>query len=142
MSHRVELRPLFGDVDAMNVVYYGNYLRFFERGRAELMRTGGGSYAAMESQGLHLPVSETGIRYLRPAHYDELLIVETSVAWVKRATLRFDYSVLRDGGPDGEEFIAKGFTVHGCVDDQGKIVRLPLWVTEVARAHLTEKTAP
>lgn len=140
MSHRVELRPLFGDVDAMNVVYNGNYLRFFERGRAELMRSDSGSYASMHAQGLYLPVSEAGIKYLRPAHYDELLVVETEVAWVKRASLQFNYKVLRQNG-DHEELLAQGFTAHGCVDDTGKIVRLPQWVTDIARAHLTGKAA-
>lgn len=138
MSYRVEMRPLFGDVDAMNVVYYGNYLRFFERGRAELMRSGGGTYASMESQGLHLPVSQAGINYLRPAHYDELLVVHTEVAWLKKASLQFNYKVLRpNGGQD--ELIAKGFTAHGCVDDNGKIVRLPQWVSEIARVHLAQE---
>jgi acyl-CoA thioester hydrolase len=138
MSYRVEIRPLFGDVDAMNVVYYGNYLRFFELGRAELMRAGGGTYAYMEAQGLHLPVSKAEVNYLRPAYYDELLVVQTEVAWLKKASLEFNYKVLRpNGGQD--ELIAKGFTAHGCVDDNGKIVRLPQWFTEIARVHLTEK---
>lgn len=135
MSHRVEVRPLFGDVDAMNVVYYGNYLRFFELGRAELMRAGGGTYASMEAQGLHLPVSKAEISYLRPAYYDELLVVETGVAWMKKASLQFDYKILRPNG-EAEDLIARGFTSHGCVDDKGKIVRLPQWVTEIARVHL------
>ena len=135
MSNRVEIRPLFGDVDAMNVVYYGNYLRFFERGRAELMRAGGGTYASMEAQGLHLPVSKAEINYMRPAYYDELLVVETEVAWLKKASLQFDYSILRPNGGQ-EDLIARGFTAHGCVDNNGKIVRLPQWVIEIARNHL------
>ncbi len=140
MSYRVEIRPLYGDVDAMNVVYNGNYLRFFERGRAELMRAGGGTYASMHAQGLHLPVSESGVKYIRPAHYDELLVIETEVGWVKRASMQFDYKVLRpNGGQD--DLIAKGFTAHGCVDDNGKIVRLPQWVTDIARAHLKGEAA-
>ncbi len=140
MSYRVETRPLFADVDAMKVVYYGNYLRFFELGRAELMRSGGQSYAALEAQGLHLPVSEAGISYLRPARYDDLLIVETEVAWLKRASLRFDYSILRANGQE-EDLLVRGYTVHGCVDDKGKVVRLPEWVAEIARAHLKGEAA-
>jgi acyl-CoA thioester hydrolase len=138
MSYRVEIRPLYGDVDAMNVVYNGNYLRFFERGRAELMRSSGGSYANLLSQGLHLPVSEAGVKYLRPAHYDDPLVIETEVAWVKRASLQFDYKVLRTNN-DHEELIAKGFTAHGCVDNNGRIMRLPQWVIEAARAHLKDE---
>lgn len=91
--HRSQVRPLFGDVDAMNVVYYGNYLRFFELGRAELMRSTGRAYSDLAQEGMHLAVTETGVRYHRSALYDQLLTVEASVAWIKKAscasTIRF-----------------------------------------------------
>ncbi|CAO0823396.1 hypothetical protein DFAR_3690036 [Desulfarculales bacterium] len=64
--HRVKIRLLFADVDAMNVVYYGQYLRFFELGRAEVIRVSGRIYSEMAAQGLHLPVTEAHVRYKRP----------------------------------------------------------------------------
>ena len=94
--HRCHVRPLFGDADPMNVVYYGNYLRYFELGRAELMRSTGRPYSDLADEGLHLPVTEAGLRYHRPALYDQLLTVEASLAWMKRASLRFNY---RNHGP-------------------------------------------
>ncbi|MEW5914419.1 MAG: thioesterase family protein [Thermodesulfobacteriota bacterium] len=137
--HRVELRPLFGDVDAMNVVYYGNYLRFFERGRAELMRAAGFPYRLMAQQGLHLPAVEAGLRYLHPARYDDLIAVETSVAWLKRASLLFSYRILGPDDQGRERELVLGFTKHGCVDQKGKVQALPAVLRRALQGHLEEK---
>ena len=129
MTHRTKIRPLFADADPMNVVYYGKYLTFFERGRAELMRSTGRPYAELAAQGLHLPVTEAHLRYIRPARYDDPLVVETRLAWVKKASLRFDYRILLqdDGGTEKE--LVNGYTVHGCVNLEGRVSPLPAWVT-------------
>lgn len=132
MIHRWRMRPLFGDTDAMGVVYYGNYMRYFERGRAELMRAQGRAYAEMAGEGLHLPVTEAHIKYSTPARYDDDMVVETTVSWVKKASMRFDYRVLRLDN-DKETLLVSGYTVHACVDTDGKIRRLPQWLTEVTQ---------
>ncbi|MFH1059782.1 MAG: thioesterase family protein [Pseudomonadota bacterium] len=134
--HRTELRPLMADVDAMNVVYYGRYLRFFEAGRCELMRASGRPYAELEAAGMHLPVTEAGLRYRRPARYDDLIAVETSLAWLKRASLRFDYRIVLvdPAGPETE--LVTGFTEHGCITHQGKVVAMPAWAREALSRHL------
>ncbi len=134
--HRSQVRPLFGDVDAMNVVYYGNYLRFFELGRAELMRSTGRPYSELAGLGLHLPVTEAGLRYHRPALYDQLLLVEASVAWIKRASLRFNYKILGPGPGEEPPLLVTGFTVHGCVNASGKVKPLPAWVAPLLEPHL------
>jgi acyl-CoA thioester hydrolase len=132
----VSYRPLFADVDAMNVVYYGQYLRIFELGRAELLRSTGRAYNQMASQGLHLPVTEAHVRYKKPAFYDDLLVVETRVAWLKRASLRFDYLLWRDQGQGSRQALVEGYTVHGCVDASGKVTPLPAWVPQCLAPHL------
>jgi len=139
MTHRHPLRPLFGDVDPMEVVYYGNYLRFFERGRCELMRAAGGSYRQLaDEEGLHLPVTEAHLRYRQPARYDDPLWVETSVAWLKKASLRFDYRILReDHGV--ENTLVTGYTVHACVDKNGRIRPLPAWVPNLLKTYLQSR---
>lgn len=133
--HRSQVRPLFGDADPMNVVYYGNYLRFFELGRAELMRSTGRPYSELADEGLHLPVTEAGLRYHRPALYDQLLTVEASVAWIKRASLRFNYKIFGPGEQEAS-LLVTGFTVHGCVDGSGRIKPLPAWVAPLLKQHL------
>ena len=133
--HRTETRPLFGDVDAMNVVYYGNYLRLFELGRAELMRAEGFTYQQMADSGLHLPVSETGVKYFSPIFYDDLVIIESRVAWVKKASVQFEYRLFRRNGK-GEDLLAAGFTKHACVDLSGRIRPLPETAAEAMKRHL------
>lgn len=131
MTHRTKLRPLFADVDPMNVVYYGNYLSFFEKGRAELMRSTGRPYAELAAQGLHLPVTEAHLRYARPARYDDPLVVETRLTWIKKASLRFDYRILlQEDGEGTEKELVSGYTVHGCVNLEGKVTPLPAWVVD------------
>jgi acyl-CoA thioester hydrolase len=115
------LRVIYGDTDQMGVVYYANYLRWFEAGRAQFLRVKGVSYHDFERVlGLMLPVSEAGVTYCSPARYDDLVVVEASLAEVRRVSARFTYRVVR-----GETLLATGFTVHACVDREGRIRRLP-----------------
>src|SRR5512139_2928815 len=118
---RIEIRVIYGDTDQMGVVYYANYLRFFEAGRNELIRARGLTYREVEERfRLMLPVVEAQVAYKAPARYDDLVAVETSVAEVKRASARFAYRVLR-----GDDVLATGHTVHACVDLDGRVKRLP-----------------
>jgi acyl-CoA thioester hydrolase len=118
---RTELRVIYGDTDQMGVVYYANYLRYFEAGRNEFIRARGLRYRDFEARfGLRLPVAEATVSYRVPARYDDLLTIETSLAEVKRASARFAYRLLRDG-----EVLATGHTVHACVDLDGRIRRMP-----------------
>lgn len=116
----VEIRVIYGDTDQMGVVYYGNYLRYFEAARAEFFRARGGSYLEFEKAGYKLPVVEALARYRKSALYDDLLLVKTSVDYIKGASLKFVYEVFRDG-----ELLADGHTVHACINAEGKPVRFP-----------------
>ncbi len=118
---RTAIRVIYGDTDQMGVVYYANYLRFFEAGRNEFIRSRGLRYRDFEARfGLLLPVAEAGVKYLEAARYDDLVSVETTLAEVRRASARFAYRLLRE-----DELLATGFTVHACVDPGGRIRRLP-----------------
>jgi acyl-CoA thioester hydrolase len=118
---RCEIRVIYGDTDQMGVVYYANYLRWFEAGRTEFLRAKGLSYSDFEARvKLVLPVAEAGVSYLQPARYDDLVAVETSLVLARRASARFEYAVRR-----GDDLLATGFTVHACVDGGGRIRRLP-----------------
>jgi acyl-CoA thioester hydrolase len=118
---KTEIRVIYGDTDQMGVVYYANYLRFFEAGRNEYLRVRGAPYRDLErSHRLFLPVVEVQTSYKRPARYDDVLVVETRLAKTGRASARFEYRVLR-----GEELVATGHTVHACVDVDGNVQALP-----------------
>ena len=130
---RCEIRVIYGDTDQMGVVYYANYLRWFEAGRTEFLRAKGLSYSEFEArEKLQLPVSEAGVKYLLPARYDDLVAIETSLVQARRASARFEYAVRR-----GEDLLATGFTVHACVDGNGRITRLPAPFLERMRAGET-----
>jgi acyl-CoA thioester hydrolase len=118
---RTELRVIYGDTDQMGVVYYANYLRFLEAGRNEFIRAHGLRYRDFEERfGLRLPVAEAKVSYRMPARYDDVVAIETSLAELKRASVRFEYRILRE-----EQVLATGETVHACVDLDGRVRRLP-----------------
>ena len=103
------------------VIYYANYLRWFEKGRSELLRQSGIPYVRIERLGMHFPVTEVSCRYFRSAHYDDLIKIETRLASLRRASLTFTYRVVRE---DQGTLLASGSSKHACVDDQGRIVRI------------------
>lgn len=111
-AHETRLRVRYRDTDAMGVVYYANYLAFFEAARVELLRDLGIDYRALEEQGMAAPVSEASCRYRLPARFDDLLIIRTRVADVRRASFAFEYEVVREA--DGA-LVAHGRTAHACV---------------------------
>src|SRR5438045_8283779 len=74
-----QMRVRYAETDQMNVVYYGNYAQYFEVGRVESIRQLGYTYKDMEQTGIITPVVEMNVRYLRPATYDDLLTVKTTL---------------------------------------------------------------
>ena len=119
-------RVLYGDTDAGGIVYYANYLRYFELGRTELMRAHVCSYKEIEALGLILPVTESYARYKSPAFYDDLLTIETSIAELTKFSCKFNYRVIRqDQDRPRPTLLVKGYTVNAAVTREGKLVRLP-----------------
>ena len=121
LAHRVS----YGETDAMGVVYYANYLHLFERGRGELIRGLGFSYATVEERGIFLPVREANCRYLAPARYDEIIHIHTGLAAQSRASLSFVYEITN---ADQSAVLTRGSTQHAVVNATGKPVRVPEWL--------------
>jgi acyl-CoA thioester hydrolase len=121
-------RVIYGDTDQMGVVYYANYLRFFEAARNELFRAHGGTYRAFEEAGLMLPVVEVAVSYRAPARYDDVLLIETEISAASRVRLTFRYEVRRE---DEARVLCSGHTVHACVTKAGKPARLPEHVLQL-----------
>ena len=121
-------RVIYGDTDKMGVVYYANYLRWFERGRSELLRQIGMPYADVEQRGIYFPVTEATCRYFKSARYDDLIAIETTVATVSRASLVFSYKIFRQADAT---LLASGSTKHACIDKSGRVTRL---AADLARA--------
>lgn len=119
MIHQV--RVIFGDTDQMGVVYYANFLRYFESSRAEFLRRIGSSGRHLQQLGVGFPVVEAHCRYRKPAHYEDLLDIEVVVSELRAVSLRFAYGVRRD-----RELLAEGNTLHACTTaETGRPTRIP-----------------
>lgn len=116
------MRVIYGDTDQMGVVYYANYLRYFELARTEFFLALGGDYRSLESQGFALPVTEAVVRYKQPARFQDELAIEVWIVELRRVSLRFEYAVRR--GPE-DELLCEGHTIHACVGKNGKLVSIP-----------------
>ena len=112
----------YAETDQMGIVYYANYLVWFEVGRTDLLRDRGWSYREMEGVGISLPVVEAVCEYRRPARYDDELEVQTTGVMLSPVRLRFDYRVVR---PVDAATVAEGHTVHASLDRNGRPTRLP-----------------
>lgn len=124
LEHRVS----YGETDAMGMVYYGNYMEFFERGRSEYIREHAGiSYADVEERGVLLPVREASARYRAPARYDEVILIRTAIKEWGRATMTFIYEIYDE---KREKLLAQGMTQHACVGRDYKPARVPAWLIE------------
>ena len=125
-SATIRYRVPYADTDMMGVVYYGNYLTFFERCRNELMRGTGATYKAMEEAGLMLPVIEAHVEYKSPARYDDELEITAWVAEAKGFRCKVCCEVRRDG-----ELLATGHTLHCCISSKTRRpAKLPDYLLE------------
>jgi acyl-CoA thioester hydrolase len=124
---RTRVRVRYAETDRMGVVYYANYLVWFEVGRTEWLRDSGWSYCEMERDGISLPVIEAHCEYRQPARYDDQIEISTRATLLTPVRIRFDYEVRRAGG---DLVIAAGHTIHAALDSTGRPCRLPERVRE------------
>ena len=122
------IRVRYAETDRMGVVYYANYLVWFEVGRTEWLRDTGWSYREMEADGVSLPVIEVHCDYRQPARYDDALEVRTRATLLTPVRIRFDYDVVRTAD---DAVAASGYTVHAALDTNGRPCRLPARVREM-----------
>ena len=129
--HRCETRVLYADTDRSQVVYHGNYLRYFEFGRASLMRDAGYPYKEVEENGYVYPIFEIGLKYFSPLRYDDPIWVNTRPADLERVRLSFDYIITHQ---ETGALICSGATRHCATNTAGVPVgiddqTLHLWKT-------------
>jgi acyl-CoA thioester hydrolase len=120
--HKTELKVRYAETDNMGIVYYANYLVWFEVGRTEYLLAEGLDYRDVEKGGLFMAVVEAHCEYRAPARYGESVIVETRPADVKNSSLRFTYRVLRK---DDQKLLCEGYTAHVLIDKQMKPRKIP-----------------
>ena len=120
LTGRTEIRVRYAETDMMSIAYHGSYLPWLEIGRTELLRENGFPYAELEEQGYRLPVIEVNVRYIRPALYDDVVTIETSMREKPILRIRLDYRLLR-----GDTLLATGQTMHAFIDRRNEPVRPP-----------------
>jgi len=129
----IDIRVPYADTDQMGVVYYANYLVYFERGRTEWLRQKGISYKELEAQGIFLPVVEAVCSYKAPARYDDNITVRTTLATLGMASAEFRCEVLLNGVT-----LATGHTKHTFVDTTFRPIRIPTALRSIleGKGHL------
>ena len=135
-----QVRVRYAETDQMGIVYYANYLVWFEIGRVELLRSLGLAYSQLETE--HeciLPVVEATCRYRSPARYDDQILIETRPALLRGPVIKFAYRILRKA-PEGEPptLLAEGETVHVVCDDKLNKKPLPEHYAEALRALMAK----
>ena len=109
-SSELKIRIYYEDTDCGNIVYYANYLRYMERGRAELLRERGVELASFHEQDTMFPVVEANLKYKQSARYNDLLTVITTVKEISGASIVFQSDIYRD-----ETLLVSGEVKVACV---------------------------
>ena len=122
-QHEIEIRVRYQECDPMGLLYYAHYFTYFEIGRTELLRASGGNYRQMEEQGLFIVVVKADCRYRRPARYDDVVKIRTTVTRVTPAKIEHQYQMFRD-----DQLLAVGHVTLAIVDRQGRVQRVPEWM--------------
>ena len=129
--HRCQHRTLYADTDRSEVVYHSNYLRYFELGRASLMRDAAYPYREIEESGFVYPIIDLGITFFKPLYYDDLIWIHTRPVELERVRLKFDYLITH---AETNDLICRGFTRHCALNKKGRPVAVDektihLWKT-------------
>ncbi|MDR0851968.1 MAG: acyl-CoA thioesterase [Clostridiales Family XIII bacterium] len=135
-----EARVIYGDTDAMGIVYHNNYIRWFEQGRTEFLRQIGFPYSELEKVPFWLPVTYVHCDYKSPGFYDDVLEIAAWPAKMTYATVDIAYEIRRK---ETGELLVTGATGHAMTDDKLKPVRLKKLIPELyaAMTALLEETA-
>ncbi len=122
--HEMEIRVRYQETDGQRRVHHANFLTYFEMGRTEMLRAHGHAYKDFEDAGLFMVVSDVRCTYHAPAEYDDLLLLRTRVEKIGAAHIKHAYEVIR-----GTRILVTGSTTVVCVDPEGRVRRLPEWMT-------------
>ncbi len=126
------LRVRYGETDRMNYVYYGNYALYYEVARSELLRTYGISYKQIEDKGIMMPVIDLHVNFLKPAIYDDLLTIITTIRKAPSVKMKFEYEIFNSN----KELINTGYTTLVFMNSSNKkIIRSPQFFTNLFRKN-------
>jgi acyl-CoA thioester hydrolase len=113
----------FAETDAMGIVHHSRYLPYLEEARVEYLRHLGHPYAELRAEGVDYAVLEAFVQYRQPLRFDDEVVVHLRLGAATRATFQMAYLLTVH-----DEVRATAVTVHGCVNAQGRPVRMPAWL--------------
>jgi acyl-CoA thioester hydrolase len=119
-THEIPIRVRYVETDPMGYLHHSHYFTYFEMGRTELLRAMGYRYRDLEERGYFMVVAKIACRFRKPARYDDLLTLRTTVARVTRARIDHRYELLRDG-----ELLTDAESTLACVDRNGNLQAIP-----------------
>ena len=126
-SHSIQIRVRYAETDKMGYLYYGNYASYYEVGRVEAIRSLGISYKELEDSGIMMPVLDLKSTFVKPAFYDELLTLTTTIPEMPSVRMFFSYEI----NNEQEETINYGKTTLVFFDNiRRKPCRPPMSLTE------------
>lgn len=113
MRHETNITARYAETDQMGIIHHSVYPVWYEAARTEFIKTAGITYSQLEKDGVRLPLSEIGSRYISPVRYEDKVIIETRVTKISCAKITFGYRVILDGN-----VVNEGFTSHGFVSSK------------------------
>ncbi len=119
-SGEITIRVRYAETDRMGLLHHANYLAYFEMGRIELLRSQGLTYKDLEDQGYLMVLTKIQVRYCKPAYFDDLLTLRTTITKTTLAKIEHSYELFGNG-----DLLAEGESTLGCVDRQGQVQPLP-----------------
>jgi acyl-CoA thioester hydrolase len=132
MVAETTVRVRYAETDTMGVVYYGNYLTYFEVGRVEFLRQHGLPMSEVDRR-VHLPVVEALVRYVKPARLDDLLRVRSWIGERRRASFVFRYEIRQ---AESGDLLATGETRHACWNPATqRTIPIPDWLSALLVPH-------
>ena len=96
LANETQQRVQYYETDQMGVVHHSNYIRYFETGRTELMRTIGLCYKNLENHGIVMPITNVEVRYFYPAHYDDIICIKSFIKEMPKARITFHYEIYNE----------------------------------------------
>lgn len=113
MKNSTEVRVYYADTDHEGVVYYANYLKWFEIGRTEILRQYGYDYSGIEKKDIIVPVVEVKCSYKQSAKYNDVVIINTTIGNIGNSSIMFNYEIIRK---KDKKLLAEGYTINVFVD--------------------------
>ena len=128
-----KIRVRYSETDQAGFVYYGNYAQYYEVGRVEALRQLGYTYKGLEEKGVIMPMLSMNIKYIRPAHYDDLLTIKTIIREAPVTRMKFEYEISNEVG----KLLNKGETTLAFISKATyKAIKAPDWFTELIKKQV------